>query len=562
MGFGNSLRWMIGFLMLLVGVGIASPSSALSLAGKPLSVCIARAQPGLTPRVAFADPGRFDCTTSQARLHRGDFWILSQKLPDTATSPGLSIRFASLWQDRVTMYVRYADGAIRRAGFTSRTASQHLMLGATLALAIPHHDAPAVRVLWHVRGAANLRGVILGASLATHDEAADSEILLAALYGAFAGMAIALIVYNLALWAALRQRFQLVYCMLVLCLLTYAATSSGAIGQIFASLDNNDRLRLNGLFLAGSAILVLGFAQTFFERRVFAGWLGKASIGVMTAIGGSACAYAILSPWLMPVTDRLLTASYLSLICLVPVILWRAYRQRSNYLWMFALAWGAPVAFAGLRIASAFDLLGWSFWLDNSTIVSMMLEALLSSFAIAYRIRILSRERDEAREQEIAARLLAATDPLTGLLNRRAFLERSIGRDGDQMLLLADIDHFKRVNETIGHDGGDEVLRVFARALRAAVPPDALVARLGGEEFAIIAPADAGLAASMVLERLRTERMPFDLSVTASIGTCTGPLAREIDWKTLYRSADRALFEAKAAGRDRARDASGIAAAA
>lgn len=62
------------------------------------------------------------------------------------------------------------------------------------------------------------------------------------------------------------------------------------------------------------------------------------------------------------------------------------------------------------------------------------------------------------------------------------------------------------------------------------------------------------LHASTLLDRLRQERMPFDLSVTASIGTCIGPLATEIDWKAMYRCADRALFEAKATGRDRVRD--------
>ncbi|MDQ9783052.1 GGDEF domain-containing protein, partial [Serratia marcescens] len=139
------------------------------------------------------------------------------------------------------------------------------------------------------------------------------------------------------------------------------------------------------------------------------------------------------------------------------------------------------------------------------------------------------------------------TDPLTGLFNRRAFLRHAIGREGDQILLLADIDHFKRVNETIGHDGGDEVLRVFARTLRLSVPPEALVARIGGEEFAIVTPAGLAVEAEDILARLRAARMPYDLSVTASIGTCTGPLARETDWKALYRGADRALFEAKAA---------------
>ncbi len=73
--------------------------------------------------------------------------------------------------------------------------------------------------------------------------------------------------------------------------------------------------------------------------------------------------------------------------------------------------------------------------------------------------------------------------------------------------------------------------------------------------------ADA-ISPGAVLDRLSAERMPFDVSVTSSIGACTGPLAREVDWKALYRQADRALFAAKAAGRDRARDAGDLAAAA
>ena len=134
-------------------------------------------------------------------------------------------------------------------------------------------------------------------------------------------------------------------------------------------------------------------------------------------------------------------------------------------------------------------------------------------------------------------------------------MRSAIGREGDQTLLLADIDHFKRVNDTIGHDGGDEVLRVFARTLRQSVPPEALVARIGGEEFAIVGAAALSIEPDDILARLRAGRMPFDISVTASIGACTGPLAREADWKELYRCADKALFEAKADGRDRARGA-------
>ena len=554
MGLTVQLRIIVALFVAMAGTFMPSPATAA--ARVPLSVCLARATPGISARTAFAAPELFDCARPQRNWRSGDFWALSAPLPSLAERRELNIRFASLWQRRIDVYVLYADGAIIRSGFTSKTAGRHLQLGAILSLPIPYRAAaPPVRILWHVEGAANLRGVVLGAEIATDPQNAARETMLAALYGAFGGMALALIVYNLALWGALRQRFQLVYCCLVLALLGYAASSSGALVRLLPMLDNNDRLRLNSYLLATSSVLAIGFARSFFGRRVFTPWLARASDIAMAAVGIATVACGLLSPRYILWTDHALTLGYVALIALVPAILWQAYRTRSDYLWLFALAWGAPIVFAGLRIASSVGLLRWSFWLDNSTIVSMMLEALLSSLAIAYRIRVLSRERDRAREQEIEARLLAATDPLTGLLNRRAFLERSIGRAGEQRLLLVDIDHFKQVNETIGHDGGDEVLRVVARALRAAVPTEALVARLGGEEFAIMVAADSPLSAAAVLDCLRAERMPFDLSVTASIGICTGPLAREGDWKAMYRSADRALFEAKAAGRDRARSA-------
>src|SRR3546814_11686166 len=80
---------------------------------------------------------------------------------------------------------------------------------------------------------------------------------------------------------------------------------------------------------------------------------------------------------------------------LIP-IMWRAWRMKSNYLWLFAVAWAMPIAFAGARLANSFDLVAWHFWIDNSTIASMAIEAMLSSVAIAHRIRLLSRERDTA----------------------------------------------------------------------------------------------------------------------------------------------------------------------
>ncbi|MBJ6122190.1 diguanylate cyclase [Sphingomonas mollis] len=549
-----------GWLTLLACAVTAGPATAST----SLSVCMIRAAPGMTPQALFVDPGRFDCVTPQKHFGRGDFWLLSQPLPDlTADHPPFSVRFAGMWRERTTLYTLYADGAIERSSFTSRTTGQFLRPGGMIRMPLAERAAPPVRLLWHIRGAGNMRGVLVEPTLVDRPEGDRTELLFAIFYASFAGMAVALIVYNLALWAALRQGFQPVYCLMLLSLICYSIMSSGAIGLWWPGIDNELRLRLAGFFLGTSGASVLLFARFFFERRVFAGWLAWATDLVMVALVGSTAIFALLAPWHINALDNAVTISFLLLAIVVLAILVQAWRRRSNYLWLFAIAWGVPIVMGCFRIASSFGLVRWHIWTDHSTILAMALEAVLSSLGIAYRIRLLSRERDQAREQEVVARELADVDPLTGLFNRRAFLRQAIGRPGAQTLLIADLDHFKHINETIGHDGGDEVLRSFARALSAAVPAGALVARIGGEEFAVVGDADAGAGAGAgpgidgpaILHALRHARMPFDLTVTCSIGTCTGPLLREADWKALYRDADRALYAAKAAGRDRARDA-------
>lgn len=552
-GFPISRIVMRVLLALVCLTGGQAAHAQVGDVGLHIRPCVLRAAPGMDPATLLRQSGGFDCTTPQTDFGRGDFWVRSQPLDRIDTRSPHEIRVASLWQTRLTLYALYADGRIYRFSDDGRGATRHMQLGALIQHQTPPSPVPLVRLLWHVEGAANLRGILIGARVTDAYQAGQSTLRLGALYAGFVGLCLALLVYNLALWGALRYRFQLAYCAMVAALMGYAISSSGALAWMLPDMLNNDRLRINYLLLAISAASAVAFARSFFEEQVFSGWLRVASRIAMVAVLTPATLFALFAPHAIWALDKLYAVTFCGLIAIVIPILWRAWRMRSNYLWMFALGWAAPIALACVRILNNFHLIPWSFWLDNSTLVSMTVEALLSSVAIAYRIHLLSRERDEARIQEAAQRLLADTDPLTGLLNRRSFLREAIGRDGMHTLLVTDIDHFKRVNDTLGHDGGDEVLRLFARALRAAAPPDALVARLGGEEFAILTPEEAKLDANTVLARLRAQRMPFDLTVTASIGLCTGPLATEGHWKLLYGLADRALFDAKSDGRDRAR---------
>ena len=551
------LATLLAAVMLLAAPAHAQAANlGAGQVGRPLKVCVLRAQPGDDPARLIRQPQRFDCTTKQTQFGTGDYWVISNDIGKTSSFDNpLVARLGSVWQQRLTLHVLYADGQLGTMADDNHGITRRIQLGAIVEYPIAHAHAPVQRLMWKVEGAGNLRGIVIGPRLATKAESDRSNLVMAAIYSGFGGLALALLIYNLALWASLRYRFQLAYCLMVGALMAYAFTSSGAMAWLVPDIANNDRLRLNYLLLTLACSSALLFARAFFEEHVFGPRLRlliRTTVAVLITTG---VFFVMFAPLGVQFVDRVYSWVFFGVLICVSATLWSAWRGRSNFLWVFALAWALPIFAASLRVLANLGLIRWNFWLDNSTILSMAAEALISSVAIAYRIRLLSHERDAAVAAETVARRLADTDPLTGLLNRRSFLARAIGREGPQTLLILDLDHFKQVNDTLGHDGGDEVLRVVARTLRALDLPDALIARIGGEEFAIVTHMSQPLDPNIILNRLRATRMPFDLRVTASIGTATGPLTAESDWKSLYRAADTALFAAKSAGRDRARAA-------
>jgi len=199
----------------------------------------------------------------------------------------------------------------------------------------------------------------------------------------------------------------------------------------------------------------------------------------------------------------------------------------------------------------------------------VVLEAIFFVFCLAFLRVNMSKERAELEQRKAAS-----TDWLTGVANRRAFFHRGkavlqdiAGHRRTAALVLFDIDRFKEVNDTAGHQAGDTVLKAFAELVTASVQPGDLFGRLGGEEFACLLPETSMAQALQLAERIRSAfaALPFpylDGNVTVSVGLAmSGEMTNEIagraadatdgELQVLLAAADRALYRAKAEGRNR-----------
>ncbi|MCE9667357.1 diguanylate cyclase [Myxococcus stipitatus] len=210
--------------------------------------------------------------------------------------------------------------------------------------------------------------------------------------------------------------------------------------------------------------------------------------------------------------------------------------------------------------------------LELSARVKSMLRLKALQDALVEKNRELDRANKELarRREELLA--LSRTDALTSLFNRRCFEERlneefarSRRYQSPLSLVMLDIDHFKRINDTFGHPFGDQVLRAVAQTTRSRLREVDLLARYGGEEFVALLPETASPDALKVCERVREaiaalglEHVGVDgkrqqVRLTASLGVATVPSEDLGSAEALLRAADAGLYAAKEAGRNRVR---------
>ncbi|KMO18989.1 GGDEF domain-containing protein [Methylobacterium platani] len=292
--------------------------------------------------------------------------------------------------------------------------------------------------------------------------------------------------------------------------------------------------------------LIWGGARSFEGRRVPAAWIAAGPLAWLAA--------CLVPPFYASLGARVILASAVAgLYCaLAARTLWhhRGEKLPSRAPAAILLASEALLIWTRIPATLALPVPPTGTPTQTAWVAILCFAALLYTVAVSVLFMALAKERLEAEQRRVAD-----TDPLTGIANRRALAAdaRRALAGGPCALLLFDLDHFKRVNDTFGHAVGDAVLVGFCAAAGQVLPEGAAFGRLGGEEFACLLPgagaADAAAVAETVrhaVAAMRPDLLP-GLAVTVSIGVARGTG----DFETLLGQADRALYQAKAQGRDR-----------
>jgi diguanylate cyclase (GGDEF)-like protein len=186
---------------------------------------------------------------------------------------------------------------------------------------------------------------------------------------------------------------------------------------------------------------------------------------------------------------------------------------------------------------------------------------------IEYTRNITQRKQAEEERDVLVNKLihLSRTDDLTGLLNRRALIERlgdevlrSRRYKADLALIICDIDYFKEINDTYGHDAGDKVLRIISTVIKELLRQTDMIGRYGGDEFLLILPETSLEGAKEIAERIRHAVEEYEINIgfakpiktTLSLGVAQFNVEKE-DTNNLIKRADNALYVAKGKGRNR-----------
>ncbi|SIQ47999.1 diguanylate cyclase (GGDEF) domain-containing protein [Rhizobium sp. RU33A] len=375
------------------------------------------------------------------------------------------------------------------------------------------------------------------------------------LMAGLAGMLVMPLIFNAAFYRALRQPFVLWHSALTLSLLMTLVVTSGLAVVFFdppAMTLSWMTTLIFGLTIASGAM----FTYSFIEQGMLHPLLRRilpycAAWAIFLSVFHASFPFVA-----RPVQSTVYTAAFTPVLAVFLFSMIDSLRRGSRAARFQAIGY-APLILVGLiRLVT-----GITPGLPSQDAMLLfyfgcMFEVLLTTLGVADRFVLIRRERDRALNEADLLERLAETDPLTGLLNRRA-IERhfeQLRAERFTALAVIDVDHFKAINDGYGHGVGDEVLKAVAAALKAG--PDVRAYRLGGEEFLLVlrghdVDGEAELRRQAIPTTVASAVPALARAVTASMGITL--ISGDEGFPALYERADKLLYEAKRAGRNRTR---------
>jgi diguanylate cyclase (GGDEF)-like protein len=367
------------------------------------------------------------------------------------------------------------------------------------------------------------------------------------------GMMLALMIYNFFLYLSARKIENIVYALYLISGTVWVALSYGVAANFFG-IFSAELLQLNSNLLSMPSFLVI-FVMLIFETKKH---YPKEHIALSIIL------FLLVADFIYSLFDivgALKPASSLAALMMtvtfgVSISLWRKGNTLAKY---FLLGHSMFVIFNMLAVLYYKGISDANVINSHGVGIGILLEALMMAFILSYRIK--SLEKIKAQQTELNR--LVDTDPMTGLYNRRYFDRKSeeliaamASNQQELTLLIADLDHFKNINDTYGHDVGDKVIIAFANILTSEQGFADIACRYGGEEFVLLLNCNL-LDAKQVAERIRQKAQETYITIdevqtvqfTVSIGVHSVAHASTTVKETLT-IADKALYKAKSNGRN------------
>ncbi|MGQ2933785.1 MAG: diguanylate cyclase domain-containing protein [Sphingopyxis sp.] len=550
-------RLGLGFAVLVLAMW-AAPAAAGTL---DVDRDLCHAQTGVAGRDSSLPTLRFSCSGSPADYQQGSLWLRAPLEGPGARRGDVTLMVHQSRFDRLAVAFSYADGTTRWQQVRAGDYGAHWRTGGQILFEAPDGGAALTAVTMRFDRLSGHQ--FIHARLIPKAEAAMQSAGMAAAIGAALTLLLISCIYSLSLAFAVRRQY-----------LAWQAAWSGTM-LLWGALWSQIHLALvPGLagtvttqictFLSCLAIaLATVSAATAVDRGRVPKWLRAGTLILGLGVGLAGIPLALIRGSSLGLLGDALGLVVLADLAAVTVYLGWAWRRGSVEARDFLAAWGLPMAvLAAIHVVDVED----GFWGGGSkllVLVAATWQALWLAAAATRRLGHLRIERDHARSAAAQAQQLARRDPLTGLPNRRGFvesvtplLERARADNLPAALLLVDIDRFKSINDIYGHDAGDVVLCGIARRIERWEGPMCTVARLGGEEFGLLTIGMEGIILGRFAESIRRGIAACDHSatvgerlVTASVGVAE--VRPACDFQQLYRLADEALYDAKRGGRNK-----------